>query len=109
MREYVDRLILDPASGMIDRKAIFNVYWMLKMHPEMKGVIGVNAGGDLVLNRNPPWGPGGEVPRLLAATDVTFARMWLEQMGMMPSKKATMDAIRAVAGDLTVDTPSTSR
>lgn len=92
-------LIMD-GDGKIKPKLATNWKWMLRGHPEMRGVFAWNdvAQGVFVMRR-PLWQPGDTAwrPRPLLDSDNFNAATWLEKHGMTPKKSEARDSIKVVA------------
>lgn len=88
-------------EGKLKPKAVNNFYWMLRGHPETRGMYAFNevAGGVFVLRR-PPWDTAKTNwrNRPLTDDDIIKSAHWLERHLLGPKKNEARDAIKAVAG-----------
>lgn len=94
--DYRSRFVVTDEGRMIPKLAV-NFYWMLRGHPEMRGVF-VRDDSSVWLAARPPWVVIGEwAPHVAARSDYVQARMWLETQGLRPSLRDTIDAIDLIA------------
>ncbi len=83
-------------DGRIAPRLAVNFYWMLRGHPEMRGVFARNESAVWIMAQ-PPWEYGVWAPRVSTRSDCVQARMWLEKHGLRPSIRETIDAIDLIA------------
>ena len=97
--DYRSRLIADE-HGKIKPKLNHNFLWMLRGHPQTRGLFAWNEmATDVFVMARPPWdktdGPWRDRP--LLETDIYAATTWLECQGLLPRKPDVRDAIKNIA------------
>lgn len=97
--DYRSHFITDE-NGKIKSKLSNNFFWMLRGHPETRGLFAWNdiAQGVFLMAR-PPWA-GGNGPwqsRAIYESDVFSALTWMERQGLQPRKTDARDTIRNIA------------
>ncbi len=92
--------LLTNEEGKLKPKMASNFYWMLRGHPETRGLFAFNdVAQGVFLMRPPPWEPSDKwTSRALTDADISKAAMWLEGRQLTPKKSETRDIIKAVAG-----------
>lgn len=98
--DYRARLIADE-NGKVKPKLSNNFMWMLRGHPETRGLFAWNeTASSVFVMAKPPWASGTAdqwLARPLLESDVYNAMTWLERQGMQPRKTDTRDAIKNIA------------
>ncbi len=91
--------LLTNEEGKLKPKMASNFYWMLRGHPETRGLFAFNdVAQGVFLMRPPPWEDAATwIPRALSDADISKAAMWLEARQLSPKKSETRDSIKTVA------------
>lgn len=98
--DYRSHLIADE-HGRVKPKLANNYFWMLRGHPQTRGLFAWNIIADCVfVMAKPPWVPSADdkwLPRPLHDDDIFRSGTWLENQGLTPRKPDARDAIKSIA------------